>query len=188
MPEIERRRDTTWVVLRETSKSWVAVVGYLSLLASIVQFVRGARHDAEWLIAATLALLLMSSMVAHGRERRKRLVAEALPNPTTEQARRTLLRPLIEAAVTRGEHMATLTDVNPAWLVPRYEKWGTENYDRLNDALGPTEADGFAEAGEISNPRPGLAGMQDQIAARVAWLRSLLDRLDSVPIMGDWHP
>jgi len=109
------------------------------------------------LIAATLALLLMSSMVAHGRERRKRLVAEALPNPTTEQARRTLLRPLIEAAVTRGEHMATLTDVNPPGLCAVREM-GNRELRRLNDALGPQRPMALPKPERFPTPDQGSPG------------------------------
>jgi hypothetical protein len=30
--------------------------------------------------------------------------------------------------------------------------------------------------------------IQSEVAGHVAWLRKLLDRLVSVPLMGDWEP
>jgi len=59
------RSNAAATLLGSCSGKRVVMVGsgLLSLLASIVQFVRGASRR-RWLIAATLALLLMSSMVA----------------------------------------------------------------------------------------------------------------------------
>lgn len=73
----------------------------------------------------------------------------------TVDAQRTHLKRTIAAAITRGDHLATITDVdNWSRLIKQYENWGTENYDRLNEAIGPTEADAFATAGERVPKRP----------------------------------
>ena len=89
----------------------------------------------------------------------------------------------LEAAILRGDHIAKDPPENRVWTFHRYQSWRDGTYALLDGALGPGVAYEFAGAGS-----PAGNNFQQETAMKVAYLGGLVDRLASLPLMGDWKP
>ena len=102
--------------------------------------------------------------------------------------RRSMLRGYLGAAAKRLDYLATVDAAPPSipWLHQQYADRSIAIQQLIDASLGPHVAAEFGAAGWP--PRPGIEGIQESIAARVAHLRDLLALLDSLPLMEDWQP
>jgi hypothetical protein len=165
-------------------------VGYLFLVASIVQLIRGERRDAAWLVAATLLLLLVSSLIAHGRERRTRLRGQSLPNA---DPRRQILKDRL------GTLAQCAQDAAAACLVGFAErkkaeaeviKWEESAHSLIEAALGPGESHLFrvGHSGERKDPSQIPIWPASFYTTRAYRIADLIVRLPQLTLRDDWQP
>jgi cytochrome c biogenesis protein ResB len=177
-------------VLQETGRTWVAVVGYLFLIASIVQLVRGERREAAWLIAATLLLLLVSSMIVHGRERRHRIQTETRSG---SDPRRQILKDQL------GVQAQVAQDRAAAYVVGFAERkkaeaeaaeWEEEVHSLIEAALGPGESHLFrvGHSGEWKDPSLIPIWPASFYSTRAHRIADLIMRLPQLTLRDDWQP
>lgn len=164
---------------KDVGRWWWAVVVVVLAVLSLFALVSELRHHIAWLMVAVLAVGLVASFLAY----HKLHVRSEGRDP-----RRSRLREDVDAAIRRGNYLASASFEHVFAMAQEFGTWANANYKQMDKALGPEEAEAFWLS---ANPTPGAPTdqqLQWEITARVEWLTELLDRLEDVPIMGDWHP
>jgi hypothetical protein len=163
-----------------TVRRWFALVGGVLTVASGVIFAATERRYWAWLTIVLLVLLVVAlAWNSHDAHEELNELKERQPN------NRAQLRPLLEAAEMRLEHLAdTDSTGSPIWMLNELTEKSRTTYDLIDKSLGPAQAEEFSKAGGDFGP----TGMQSELAEKATFVRGLLAKLDSLPIMGDWNP
>jgi hypothetical protein len=165
--------------LSGTARRWFALVGGVATVGSLLAFAATQSRWLSWIAAAGLFLLALAfAMEARSAHR-------ALGTTTLDL--RSQLQKQLEASAERLEYLGSVDHSrNPSWFVRQYKEKHDETYRLIDRALGPSLADQFASTlGEVQN---GAGRLQSAMAARGAYVRGLIGRLETLPIMGDWKP
>ena len=162
--------------LRTTGQRWLALISLPFTVATIVGFAITEHRVWAWLaIGGLFALVVALGWTAHDAHNAP--LRERAADPRGEAER------LLVALAARFDH-ATSRDwkKSPAYYHETTEKLSTEIYEALDRFYGPAVADDFSSSGWTPPPTA-----PDSVATQqAAYLRGLLGRLDSLPIMGDW--
>ena len=159
---------------------WLILMGFASTVLGIIAFAASERRYWAWLaIAGLLVLVAAFGWTAH--DEHKALVET---RPDSIAARRDKARALLESAAQRLEHLATVDSAaNPKWVFDQCVLRSNGTHELLDASLGPKIAEDYLSARDDHSK-----GLPLDMAAKAAYVRAVLDRLDSLPIMEDWHP
>lgn len=166
--------------LTGTVRRWVALVGAVLTLSGAIGYAVSDRRLWAWL--AILALVLLAVALAWNARDAQRALAAADPDPRMQLRRR------LKAAAERLEHLgSTDANKNPQWFLDQFTERHNATFKLIDASLGPKLADEFSGIRGVGMGM-GISQIQSDMAARAAYVRDLLDRLDWLPIMGDWQP
>jgi hypothetical protein len=154
-------------------------MGFASTVLGVAAFAASERRYWAWLAIAGLVVLVAAfGWTAHDeREARLKL------HPHGDESRRQTLRSLLDAAAQRLEYLGTVDSPNLKWMWDQSKDRSQNVYALIDLSLGPVIAEEFARAGASA-----VQGMQAEMGDKATFVRSLAGRLDSIPIMKDWHP
>jgi hypothetical protein len=175
---------TGW--LTGTGRRWFALISVAGTLASVGAFAASKFQFWAWLAMAFLFSWVVALFWTAHDEHKARIRAE-LSDP--EMIRRNQLRPMLTAAAQRLDHIATvgLVRVGEASPLRHLETRYMSAHKLVEAALGPDIAYEF-QMTHAPERLPGMEGTRANLRAKAVYLRALVDRLDSLPIMGDWQP
>jgi hypothetical protein len=86
------------------------------------------------------------------------------------------------------EYLATIDPAGTgSWVWDQTTEVTNGVYRLLNESLGPVVAEQFGFARGTAKQH-GMAGIQEGTRYQIEHLHALLERLDSLKVMGDWQP
>jgi hypothetical protein len=155
-------------------RRWISVAGTVVTVASLALLVLTDSRYWVWLLVGGLVILVF-------------VLAWTLRDAQSTQVdHRAQLKPLLEAAAERLEHLGlSAAHNNPQWFLSQYIERSNSTYSLIDASLGPKLADDFSH---VHVPGLGVGRMQAEAVEKATFVRDLAGKLDSLPIMGDWQP